>query len=113
MAVRGFMVGSTLIHWSQWQRVVKLCNGDRGQANRVFYRAYCSGSDNIMAWIMAGFKMPDRYAMKPCKQEECGGKDAEAWIESTITGRNAAKKGMVQMKTALKMMLRELEAIDG
>ena len=91
-----FSINNMPIPWSVWHMVVKLCNGNKEMAGRVFFRAAMSGAPNPIAWIIEGFKMPKRYAMKPCKQEEHGSSAARTWIEQNIISKSS--KGMVSAK---------------
>ena len=50
------------------QSVIKFA-GTQTDPARVFFRAEHSGAKNPIAWIRAGLKAPDYYALKACAEE--------------------------------------------
>ena len=88
------------IPYSFRQSVVQFC-GKSCDPARVFYRAMASGAKNPMGWIREGFKKPEEYAFKACKDEYDNPKVVHAWIFDEWN------KGTVKGFSSIKDILKE------
>ena len=94
-----FTLNGQDIEGSFYQKVIKLCNNDRFEAGRVFFRAVHNNAENIQGWIRKGFEPPERYAMKPVTPEYENGESVRYWIDQNIF---KVQDGMVQVRHILK-----------
>jgi len=82
---KGFFIDNQLIEYSFWGMVVKFFNGDKYQAQLVFYRAHAAEAESITGWITKGLnkdKEGKQYALCCCADEYDNKPDVKEWVDN-------------------------------
>jgi hypothetical protein len=82
-----FEIKGQKIAYSFWQSVLNKCNGDRDVAGRIFFRAKCRATGNIIGWISSGMmknKDGEKYAFKSVREEDEDPSGVRSWLDSII-----------------------------
>jgi hypothetical protein len=67
-----------------WRSVLRECGDDDNAAALVFYRAHRKSNIGIVAWVLAGMKSENPYAIQPIEDEDSNKRKVNDWIEANI-----------------------------
>jgi hypothetical protein len=82
-----FIINEQKIPYSFYMSVLKKCNNDPEMTGRVFYRAKCRATKNVIAWISSGLvknKDDEYYALKSIREEDENPQAVREWIDKVV-----------------------------